>query len=513
MSQVQLSRRRLLGSVAAAGAGLAVGTAQAASAKKANVKYDLTCDVLVVGGGLSGLGAAIMASRAGAKVCLIEQRTLCGGDGVLSEGVFHSSKSVVHEQQGFTDKDKIAFEYFWEEQCRGLMDDDVMNNVRDNTTNSPMYHAYCKRDLKVMENVARNCTNAISLLVGYGVKFKPIDPQLRFLQCVQRNEMSTFVMGALEELEKNGVKVINDLHASELIVGSDGGVDGLKAEYVRGDNKGRKLAIKAGRTILATGGFLDNDQMMRRYKRFWAGIPAGWTFVGEGLPKDHNGDGIEMARKIGASLESMESVPKFYAAGDKGKHIPSWLIFKFDKAYFLGENGKRLHNEFIGWYTGCVLSLVQHGFVLFDEETFSGKNHDYWGLQRCLESGGLIKCNTIEDIAKATGIKAAAIKETIDRINRDAAAGKDTEFGRTDTFFKPLKAPYYVSSKGYPVRYKTEGGLEVNPQFEVLRSVDLKPIGRLYAVGAGCGSMTTRNGDVLSAGMLAGTNAVKSLKA
>lgn len=256
--------------------------------------------------------------------------------------------------------------------------------------------------------------------------------------------------------------------------------------------------------------------MMKRYKNFWSSIPAGWTHVGEGLPKDHNGDGIEMGRKIGASLESMESVPKFYAAGDKGVTIPSWLIFKFDKAYFLGPNGKRLHDEFVGWYTGCVLNLVRnnfkHGYVLFDQETFDGKNHDYWDMDKCMATGGLKKANSIAELAKITGISEKTLKETIDRINKDAAAGKDTEFGRTDSFFKPLKAPYYISAKGYPVRYKTEGGLEVTPKFEVIRLVDEKPIPRLYAVGAGCGSMTTRNGDVLSSGMLAGTNAAQSIR-
>lgn len=260
MTKLSLTRRSMIKTFAATAvtAGGSIFSV-AGAADSAAPSFDKDTDVLVIGGGLSGIGAAIMAARSGAKVCLLEQRGLLGGDGILSEGVFHSSKSVVHKKQGFTDKDKISFEDYWDEQSRGVMDDDVMNNVRDNTTLSPIYNAYNKRNLDVMKNVARNCTNAIALLDSYGVKFKPIDPQLRFLQCVQRGQMNVFFKKALEECKQRNIDVICNIRALKLITGKDGGVDGVEAEYVRGPHKGEKLFVKAKRTILATGGFLDNE--------------------------------------------------------------------------------------------------------------------------------------------------------------------------------------------------------------------------------------------------------------
>lgn len=512
-----LSRRSFITRSAAGAASLSLVGAAAAKANAApSIKFDETYDVLVVGAGLSGLAAAVMAAREGAKVYLIEKRAWCGGDALLSEGVFHAWHSKVHDALAVEGSPDLSFESFWSEQCRGVMDDDVMNNVRDNTPESPIYHAYNKRNLEVMKRVAHNTAAAINFMADYGIGFKPFDAQHRFLHCVERNEMSRLTKMMLDELKSRGVKRINGVRAQELLQGSDGGVDGVRIEYVLGGRKGQTLAIGAKKTILATGGFLNNEDMMKRYKHYWSDIPFGWSHIGEGIPDDHTGDGIEMGKRIGASLESMESVPKFYAAGEKGVTIPSWLIFYFDKAYFLSPEGKRLHNEFIGWYTGSVLSLrrkgFKHGFVLFDEETFAGANHDYWHFEECMKTNGLFKADTPEALAAKVGLDPKVLRETIERINRDAAAKNDTEFGRTDHFFRPLKAPFYISAKGYPVRYKTEGGLEVNPDFEVLRSIDDKPIGRLYAVGAGCGSMTTRNCDVLSAGMLAGRTAAKSLK-
>jgi succinate dehydrogenase/fumarate reductase flavoprotein subunit len=42
----------------------------------------LDCDVLVVGGGAAGVAAAVVASRQGAKVVLVERYGFCGGGAV-----------------------------------------------------------------------------------------------------------------------------------------------------------------------------------------------------------------------------------------------------------------------------------------------------------------------------------------------------------------------------------------------------------------------------------------------
>jgi fumarate reductase flavoprotein subunit len=506
---LSISRRRLIQTVAASS--VAAGSAAVPGvASAAEPGFDRSFDVLVVGGGFSGLAAAVSAAREGAKVCLIEQRAYCGGDGVLSEGIFFAYGTSIQKRDNIKN---VTKERFWADQCSGIMDDDVMFNVRDNSPESPNYFTYNRHDPGVMKRIADNTPKGIRLLQDFGAEFLPIDPAKPFLHTVVRNGCSRVAQGILNDLKKRGCPVIKYLRATDLVLGKEGEVTGVEAVYVGGANKGKKVRIGAKNTILATGGFLDNEEMMKRYKLFWSGIPAGWSSVGEGLPKDHNGDGITMGRRIGASLESMESMPKFFAGGDKGVHIPSWLIFYYDTAYFLNPEGKRVENEYVAWYAGSVLSLVKrkqkYGFVLFDESVFSGPRHDYWHFDDCMKTGGLFRANSPEELAAKVGLDPKAVRETIEKINRDAEAHKDTEYGRTDHLFKPLKAPYYISAKGYPVRYKTEGGLEVNRKFQVLRSTDLKPFKGLYAVGAGCGSMTTRNNDVTTAGILAGTDAAR----
>ena len=87
-----MKRRQLLQSTLAFGTLSSVALpAPAVVADKP--KADMSTDVVIVGGGFAGLTAAVMASRAGAKVVVLEKRSYCGGDGVLSAGIIASAYS------------------------------------------------------------------------------------------------------------------------------------------------------------------------------------------------------------------------------------------------------------------------------------------------------------------------------------------------------------------------------------------------------------------------------------
>ena len=99
------------------------------------------------------------------------------------------------------------------------------------------------------------------------------------------------------------------------------------------------------------------------------------------------------------------------------------------------------------------------------------------------------------------------MRQTLKAIAADAAAGRDNAFGRKDKLFRALKGPFYISKPSYPVSFKTEGGLEVDPDFRVLRAADDSAIPGLYAAGAVCGSISTRLCDVIASGLIVGPEA------
>ena len=72
--------------------------------------YDTVTDVLVIGGGLAGLCAAIEAANAGAEVTLLEKLPACGGSSVLSGGLLAFSGTDMQQAAGISDNDTLLYD-------------------------------------------------------------------------------------------------------------------------------------------------------------------------------------------------------------------------------------------------------------------------------------------------------------------------------------------------------------------------------------------------------------------
>lgn len=499
-----MKRRQLLQSALAFGTLPSVAlTSPADMADKPQA--DMSTDVVIVGGGFAGLTAAVMASRAGAKVVVLEKRSYCGGDGVLSAGIIASAYSEVHKAQGF--KGKADLDSYWQLIEEGHTDE-PLSKVRDNMPNSPMYSGIDKHDPNVLRRSAEMSPAVAAFVMSYGIDFLPINPQQPFLLPSKPGSMPKFAQAMLDELQKRGVSVLLDSAVTGLETQTeDKGQN--RVTGVRFVRDGKTQFIRARSVVLATGGFSDNRQMMRRYKRVWANIPKGFTAIGEGVPPGHDGDGITLGRLVGGAIEDMESMPKLFAAPKPGDRSPSWILFDTDTAYLVDKFGRRFCNEHESRYAGCALACfrqnIDGAYVVLDEATVTGPNRERWRYSDLLTAKALFKGQTIEEAATKAGVDPKGLQRTLQRIADDAAAGKgDTEFGRKDKLFRALKGPFYVSTPSWPVRFKTEGGLEVNPDFQVLRAADDTQIPGLYAIGATCGSISTRLCDVIASGLIVG---------
>lgn len=462
-------------------------------------------DVLVIGGGFAGLVTAVCAARSGARTMLIEKRAYCGGDGILSAGIIVSARSREHEAQNF--KGEAGLEAYWKLIERGLTDE-PLSKVRDNMPMSPIYSGIFKHDPAVLRRCAEFSPKVVELLSSFGVEFQPINPNQPFLLPSKPRSMPKFAEALLSELKRLNVRVQTDAAAAEFLTQTD--VDGstrvVGAKVKKG---GEMFDIRARTVVTATGGFSDNMKLMRRYKRVWADIPQGFTAIGEGVPPGHDGDGIVMGMRIGAAVEDMESMPKLYAAPRAGQKSVSWILFDTDTAYLVDQKGRRFCNEHASRYAGCALECfrqdIDGAYVVFDEETFQGPNRRRWNYEGILASGGLVRGETVEEAARAAGVDPSGLRRTLETIARDAASGKgDSEFSRKDALFRALKGPIYIARPCWPVRFKTEGGLEVDARFRVLSHLTGQPINGLMAVGAACGSISTRLCDVIASGLIAG---------
>ena len=60
-----------------------------------------TYDVIIIGGGGSGLAAGLSAAQNGASVILFEKRPLLGGSTGIAVGSFTANRTVLQQRQGF----------------------------------------------------------------------------------------------------------------------------------------------------------------------------------------------------------------------------------------------------------------------------------------------------------------------------------------------------------------------------------------------------------------------------
>lgn len=505
------SRRRLISTATAGTVATLFSTQVYAQEKKIN--WTDKTQVLIVGAGFAGLCAAISAARAGAKVLLIDKRLWMGGDGLMSAGQFWSSRTPYHDKAGITKN--VEREDYWKQMQAGT-DDEPLSKVRDNLLFSPIYSGINKHNPEVIKRAAYYSPEVIDFVASFGIEFMPLNKAKPFQVPTVNGSMSKFVKGMVKELDTLKIKVLLGVRATDLIVDDKGAVIGVTAKGITGKNKGKDFNIKACSTVLCTGGFLNNDYLMKRYKRFWSKAPTGFTNIGEGVADDHTGDGIIMGKKVGAAVEDMESMPKFYACPKKGVPGISWILFDVDTGYLVNKQGKRMLNEHQARYSGCALKLMQTntdgGYLIFGEDTFQGGNRNRWMFDKALAGGGLFRADSAEELAKKVGVDPEGLKQTINKINEDAKKGVDTEFGRTDALFKPLRAPFYITPPSYPVRYKTEGGLEVNPDFKVIKASDETEIPGLFSAGSTVGSISTRLGDVVASGLIVGPIAAAAAK-
>lgn len=207
--------------------------------------------------------------------------------------------------------------------------------------------------------------------MDYGVKFMPVNPNMPYRVAMASGEPAKFAAAMLEEIKERKVHILRNACVMDLIM-TAGKVVGVKV-----DRKGKESEIFGKSVILATGGFINNEYLVKRYKRYWGVLPSFITGYGD-TSKDHTGDGIMMGKKHGAALEDMESMAKFFSRPKVGTPSVSWLIVDIEPAYVVSPDAKRVTNENASRYSGICLDLIRagykHGFLLLGSETVGGKN-------------------------------------------------------------------------------------------------------------------------------------------
>ena len=271
------------------------------------------------------------------------------------------------------------------------------------------------------------------------------------------------------------------------------------------DVGGQQRRVRAHKgVVLAAGGFERNAEMRREHLH--AEPDPSYTSGAEG----NTGDAIQAGMAIGAAVDLMDDAwwaPTFMPPGG----APQIVIFERGKPgnIIVDAAGQRFANEADPYndlvkqmqeaHQGRAVAIPAH--LVFDH-AYRAK-YPIGGMlpgvtpQRHLDSGFVMRAETLDDLARQAGIDADGLAATVARFNAMAAKGRDEDFQRGESAFDrfsgdpavgpnpclaPLDKPPFYAMKLYPGDLGTKGGLLTN-EFAQVMDTGGAPLPGLYAAG------------------------------
>ncbi|OPY83101.1 MAG: Fumarate reductase flavoprotein subunit [Smithella sp. PtaU1.Bin162] len=442
-----LTRRGFLkGAVVGAGclALSEVGFKEAIAAPR--LKWNRETDVLIVGGGMSGLTAAIVAYDTKAKVLVVEKEPVMGGCLNIYGGILSGAGTRIQKAQGIVDSPEAHFL-------------DCMRGG-DFKNYAPLLKLECD-----------NAGPTIDWLQDMGVTFRDnkawVYPEWRGVARSYYSQPRTISRDVItREIRKREIPVITKTRVVKIYKDAKSKrVIGVEAKGEKGDN----VNIRAKVVVLTTGGFANNFEMIEKYcreRKTRITVAAPWA----------TGDGIMLGTDVGAGLTHMKYL-RSYAWGldlkSNRRGITAGSEARFQGAIQVDKKGRRFVNE-MGSKADTedgARKLPNMTFYLVVDSVIIEKciNSPYgfiggWDRNRVFkeaERGEFIKkADTVRGVAEKAGIDPAGLEATIIRYNKFVAEKKDPDFGRKELQEKIEKPPFYVLELT-PIAMYGHGGLTV----------------------------------------------------
>ena len=279
------------------------------------------------------------------------------------------------------------------------------------------------------------------------------------------------------------IELKTETRATELITHNgqpDGNVIGVRARHV----SGREYNITSNRgVVLATGGFGANDAMVSRFTAGPFSWPANMLHTNQ---PGSMGDGITMVEALGARLTGMNTPMTIMVlpVGDARTGVLDSLVGSSGTGLFVNIDGMRFVDETAdrlqvsrdilaqplisgqGQARMWVISDLVNSGIINPEGPVSGWLTSYGtSVSMLLNTGRLIKANTIRDLAIAIGVHPPELIRTIEAYNLFAGGTGECPFGRT--LFPPGTAittgPFFASPRVPAVHGAMMGGVARHP--------------------------------------------------
>ncbi|MCR5785977.1 MAG: FAD-dependent oxidoreductase [Eubacterium sp.] len=441
----------------------------------------IKCDVVIIGGGGSGLSAAVRCAQKGLEVIIIDKMSVLGGNTRLAGGLLVTSSSILKKKGIHDTTDSHIKKYLSHHLYR--IDRDIVTRFIKNTGVFYDWMAKLGMDTEnhriVMDNV---------VMIKDRKDMGPLRNPAYGPGLMGTEVTDTLIAAA----ERYGVTVFKETQAKELVV-KDGGICGVKAE-----GNGYNYEIECQNAVLSSGGFGRDTKLLKKYFPEYFSSDNYFTHY---CLAHCTGDGLFMAQKAGAKtgenmsfgLESMVHIPGAHSLQRVMQEPIGIIVSSIGKRFVPEddiENGEFLLDEQpdgIAWYLfndklkdylyELALEHRRYGDWMPDYDEYHND------IKSEIENGLMIYGNTISELADAMGAPADVLENTIKNYEIYCRNKRDEEL---------YKDPEYLVDMGedgpwYGIRLLrkfdvTMGGVSINKNMEVLRP-DGSIIKGLYAAG------------------------------
>lgn len=443
----------------------------AVPSKAENTEYEY--DVVVVGGGLSGLMAATKAAKSGANVALIEKTGVLGGSSVTASGIFACAESAEHVQP--------MYEAWLKKN---------VNNTR-NSVEEDMVMALCESSPEVVAELREDGVEfEISTSASTGAQTifsSSTEGSAKNAESIKMGTAEATAKGG-EQLIKNvtaaaekaGVTIYRNTPGTKLLTDEKGAISGIVSETEKFGTR----TFHAKAVVLCTGDYAQNAELTAQINPRAAGEYSA-TSIG------NTGDGIIMALEVGAVLdEFQESMSGVFTAdpynmptiGQKANPYPFESIV-------LTMEGERVYREDGGSHPQMVHYVrdndLDTAWCVMDQ----GIADHFVGLEDYLtstEKGSKIikayKADSLEELAKKMNVSADTLTATVEQYNKMVAQGEDTDCGKDAQYLDAIDDGTYYAVLLYDGTRGNYGGIVTNTEAEVVDEQG-NAIAGLYAGG------------------------------
>jgi fumarate reductase flavoprotein subunit len=472
----------------------------------------INTEVVVIGGGGTGLTAAVASAEKGTKVVLLEKRGAPGGNTAMAIGLLAADSPVQKRMSISAPKDEIF---------RAAMD-----------------YSHWRINPRIFRAFVEKSGDTIQWLEGKGLKFSEIPSMypgqvFRTWHCAEASRGTGALLIKLfrKQCKDLGVRLLTGCSVKKILTSEKGEVTGILAE-----TKGQELKVAAKSVIIATGGYGGNKTLLKKY------FPAYHdNMCYAGFPHV-TGDGLLMAIEIGAATEGLGTLMLHPHCYPGPVHINAVAVQPL--LAWVNKDGERFTDETITFhYTECGNVINRQPdkivYAIFDEKiknrimeegilTLGLRETGVWAgakltnlgkeLQLEAEKEGVKISDSWDGIAKWMGVAPHVLETTIEEYNLFSDRGYDAVFAKDRRYLQALRTPPYYAIRCYLSFLTTLGGIKINQHMEVLDNQD-NPIPGLYAGGDTTGGWESDTycmslagsafGFAINSGRIAGENAAK----